>query len=500
MIRKLFEALTPALLIVGFISFGDVQAAEQFPYQAVVVGDKVDVRCGPGGNFYVTGIAKANEQVTVHRHDHGGWYMISPPSGSFSLIDAALITRDAGNRGQVTLNPGSSETSRAIVRIGSQVSNENTFYGRELSHGEIVTILGETTIAGPNGPRSMLKIAPPAQEFRWVKGEYLVPMSKQIQQQLAVDPYQIPVQHRQRYVLSTPTEKLEGIEQVSYAQAETPKRTAGLMAPSTEPVTVNTVSTIETSRMPAPDQVVQSAPAISSAENDRKKQDFARLDQLDKSFHAMLAQDPANWDFAEIARGYEELKRVANSHVSYMANERLESVNKRQEVAQRYKRFVQISVETSQRDAQLLSQRPGAQSAQTLEAPVVYQGEGEAYPTMVANSDPGMNLGMTTEGSIPAPTLTVPVEQSSTPLPSGVTPELNGAGILHHVQAPPGFPKYVLVSPDGRMLAYVEPGTGVNLEAWVGKPAGLIGARNREENYGADLIRVNKVVPVKLSK
>ena len=83
-------------------------------------------------------------------------------------------------------------------------------------------------------------------------------------------------------------------------------------------------------------------------------------------------------------------------------------------------------------------------------------------------------------------------------LNSAVSPRLNGAGVIQPLQSYPGAPQFALVAPDGRMLAYLETAEGINIREWIGKPSGIIGNRQFNPQLGADVIRVQRVVPVKL--
>lgn len=439
------------LLVLG-LTCSLSQAADsrqQFPYQAVVVADEAEVRCGPGGQFYVTSQAPKNTQVTVHRHDHGGWYMIAPPPGSFSWIEAELVQRAGNDRGVVQLGQEEGQPLRALVRIGSQLGDEHSYYGRELRHGDEVHILGEKTLSTAQGNRRMLKITPPPQEFRWIKGELLVPLSAQIQQQIASDPYQVPARHRERLAAIRETTPAERQEPASRSR---PKPL--LAAPEGEAT-------------PAAD------PQFAA--------DFSRLDSVDQRYAEMMQREPAAWDLEQITRDYQELSRSSSERIAALAEQRLGIVASRQEISDHYRRFIQIAGEAATRDAQILAHRTQLEDGS------------EAPPWPV--SSPAV------PGEMPAPQ----VAAQPVPLPAGPTtseessqPKLNGAGILHPTNAPPGVPNFILVSPDGRLLAYVDAAPEVQLQEWSGKPAGLIGERSHDADLQADRIVVRQVVPVQL--
>lgn len=480
MIRRLTLAMLMACPLFALLPDRNLAAAEQFPYQAVVVAEQTEVRCGPGMKFYPTSLAKKNDQVTVHRHDHGGWYMISPPAGSFSWIDASLVNSIGGNRGIVTITPGSGAGSRAVVRIGSTLSDDHSFFGRELSNGDEVVILGEKILAGPAGGKRMLKIAPPAQEFRWVKGEFLVPMSRQIQQQLAQDPYQVPAEFRQRMAAVLPLEAPSPEDDSDAPMLAKSEKSNSESAPEMKSARLSTSDEQFAAPIPGKGSETNVSASVTTS---RQQQELIRLDEIDTKYHQTIAKDPSEWDLDQVCQSYEALKRSAGPYVSKLASERLEQASRRREIAQHYRNFIQISEETSQRDAQLLAQKPDVIMGR-LEAP-------PEFHSVMESASPEMNAAV--EPVIQQMSGVMP------PAPEGVAPQLNGAGILQKMQAPPGFPGYILIAPNGRMLAYVDPAPGVSMDEWVGKPAGIIGRRSRDDGYNMDVIRAQRVVPVKLS-
>ncbi len=77
---------------------------------------------------------------------------------------------------------------------------------------------------------------------------------------------------------------------------------------------------------------------------------------------------------------------------------------------------------------------------------------------------------------------------------------LDGAGIVQRAVTPvPGGPQHVLLAPNGRILAYLYPDRGVNLDAYVGRPMGIVGPRAYRPELQADLIVVRGMVPVRLA-
>ncbi|MBT5018079.1 SH3 domain-containing protein [bacterium] len=408
--------------LVMSVCFGSFRAAEaleqKFPYRAAVISDKIEVRCGPGSQFYVTSQVNKSDVVTVQRHDHGGWFMIAPPKGSISWIDASLVKKTGGDRGVVQVAPQDGRPARAIVRIGSTVSKEHSYYGRELSNGDEVTIVGEETLNTARGAVRMLKIVPPAQEFRWMKGEFLVPQDEAIREQIAHDPYQVPAEHRPAFV----NKKQEKAKVVEKAQQQ---------------------------------------------EITRRQMLYDELDRIDRLYATMMQKEPADWDLAAIEKQYKTLSTGADSTIATLIQKRLDVLKRRNEILSHYQEFVQVSAESAQRDQELVAMQLGYQSQPNITPP----------GTMSTTQQP---------------------TQPGEALNSAVSPRLNGAGVIQPLQSYPGAPQFALVAPDGRMLAYLETAEGINIREWIGKPSGIIGNRQFNPQLGADVIRVQRVVPVKL--
>src|SRR5690349_18957580 len=124
------------LILLWLAAVSAPAADHKFPYEATIDVAEEYVRSGPGQKFYPTSKLRRGERVTVHRHDPGGWFMISPPEGSFSWIQADHVRHKHEGAGVLTQN-------NVIVRVGSQYNDERDWYQRELNKGDEVEILGE---------------------------------------------------------------------------------------------------------------------------------------------------------------------------------------------------------------------------------------------------------------------------------------------------------------------------------------------------------------------
>src|SRR6478672_10730963 len=80
--RSTYILLTMGIVILA----AHLRAADERPYEAVVLEQGAEVRAGPGRRFYVTQQLEPGTQVEVYRRDVGDWLAIRPPEGSFSWI------------------------------------------------------------------------------------------------------------------------------------------------------------------------------------------------------------------------------------------------------------------------------------------------------------------------------------------------------------------------------------------------------------------------------
>ncbi|QDU38825.1 Bacterial SH3 domain protein [Maioricimonas rarisocia] len=464
-------------------------AIQSFPYQAECRADDIVVRSGPGQRYYATGKLERGTQVQVHRHDPGGWFMIAPPPGSFSWIDASLVKVTNQGEGVVDVPPlEDGRVPRAIVRIGSQLSDDHAYYGRELGSGDKVTILGEKTLQTDRGPVKMLKIEPPAREYRWIKGDFVVPVDPELRDELVSDPFAIP-----------PHSKLaEPESDDSPAEMPIADGATGSDKPASKPVSVS--NEVETSlereliRSQQAGVVRQSGPTASELRDIRDQ-----LSDLDRRYSDMMALDPGHWDLDGLAREYTELQAVATPAMANQIDLRLAAIDARRSILAEYEDFVRLTTETSKRDAQLLSMQNATGVPVPSGSPAPYgppaPPTGDIPPIMIPTppSAPVEAAPQTPAPASPQPSADQPETGTS------VAPQLNGAGIIQRANRPlPGRPRYVLIAPDGRLLAWLEAEEGIDLESYVGRAMGLIGQRGFDRRLGADLLVVRRLVPVRL--
>ncbi len=522
------------LLLVGtFSQIALAQVGRFSPYTAIVDSDMVEVRSGPGQKYYATSELSRGERVIIHRHDPGGWYMIKPPAGSFSWIRADAIKRLSSDRGVLSDN-------NVIVRVGSTLSEIRDVFQKDLSTGAAIEILGEKTFRTEQGPVRMYKITSPQGEWRWLPGRVVTPIDRVVRKQLDHSPSSVLAQSH------PPVEKdLIGATRGRQSKAtgltskqRTPKGPRLLKRPLIQ--TVN-------------DGVVRrSGPTADELRKDRH-----RLNQLDVQFSAILDKDTVEWNFAALKEGYLKLQQsVSHSAFASQVDLRLAAVERYETTKSEYDDFIKLTSETRRRDVQLLTlqqtqlksanqspaTRPANDSPAAIPMPVSPSGSAPAatdepvqrrptgptftmpeirLPTPPASqSPPSTSISPRPAPSVPQPSLaqtaptiprsriplrrTAPAVPGTVPRPGNQQPAAQpmiAAGIIQRTAAPQsGTPGYVLLAPNGRILAYLTADAGVNLDRYLGQEMGVFGRRTQRGNLQLNVILVRGLTPVRLQR
>ncbi|HUG91009.1 MAG TPA: hypothetical protein VML55_09260 [Planctomycetaceae bacterium] len=480
-------------------------AAQTFPYEAVVTSEAA-VYSGPGqsGKFYETSRLERGASVVVHRHDLGGWHMIAPPPGSFSWIRAEHVKRIDANRGEVT------ERLPIVVRVGSSLDDSNHIEQVRLSQGDAVEILGEATLntnTAP-GPVRMYKIKPPRGEFRWIQGRHLAPADPALRQQHDRNPFIVPSNARSDFAGAGPGRQKTGIN-----SGATP-------APAPAP---------DDAGLPGFDRVIarESGAAVrrSGPGSDELAADRQRLQQLDDQFRQIIQRNVEAWDFSSLERDYRRLQAEASlPALASQVELRLQAIERYRLRKQQHQDVARVMSETSRRDAELLAiqtrQRTGAHagpasstspSAASGRVPVhgdVWKPTArmEGRPTILPAQPPQPTYplpGSYSTGIVPGGSLAPRPPAMNAPINARGTlagaPRLDGAGIVQRAATTyPGAPRHVLLAPNGRVLSYLEAAPGLNLDAHVGQPMGVVGSRHNRPDLQSDLIIVHGLMPVRL--
>jgi SH3-like domain-containing protein len=148
-----------------------------FPYIAEITEDNVNIRSGPGTNYYHCGKLNTGDKVKVVASKYS-WSHIVPPEGSFSWVSKQYISADPNNPriGVVTGNA-------VHVYAGSDLLKpmHSTTVQLELNSGDKVELMGEEM-------DDYYKIAPPTGAYLWVLTQYTKPLGAVGKVEVAITP------------------------------------------------------------------------------------------------------------------------------------------------------------------------------------------------------------------------------------------------------------------------------------------------------------------------
>lgn len=469
------------LMVVGSAVIPVAQAAPIQPFDAVVqspAGEEVLVRSGPGVEKHYPTLKLSNgDKVHVLRKDPGGWFMIDPPPGSYSWILARYVQRNGGPQGTVTENG-------VVVRVGAWNSTQRDVEQIRLNKGDTVEILGEQILDSDKGKDQWLKIKPPRNERRWIKGSYLVelnpdgtpkvlPKGADPRSPGAVDAAAAP--SPKAPVVAGPT-KPRGA-------AKSPAIATDLPADGGEaPLYGHPPGRKPETTDPFADLTENSAVAPSLGSQTEEQAIREDLKLLDIELQRILQKPAVEWELGVQREDLESLKQLAGS------SPLVTQIDERLKRLEGYERIHEDALVQQQRT------RPGRpQGTQILNS---QQPTGNLAPQVTQETQrfpPGPIA--------PNPVAPAPTEGSASLSRSPAGNRFVGAGIVHRLPNPqPGMPAYVIAAPDRRILCYLDPAPGINLQQYVGQSMGLMGQRGYDPRLRADRMRVESLTPVRLAR
>lgn len=510
---------------------------QKFPYEAVVRQDDVSVRSGPGRAFYPTSKLKVGDKVTVVRHNHGGWYMIQPPGGSFSWIPARTVERGEGSRGTVTVN-------NTPARVGSEESDLRDVVQRNLSKGESVEIVGEKVLTNPDGRKELwLRIAPPKYEWRYVLGQFVTTDVESVTGGGEL------VMQDVKPAITPPVPK----PTVATNDLEGPRLGVPSLDEARRVLDELTVGDVELAKGPEVEAENESSPrtiprAGSNPVSEGKlTPEVARAEarRLDARLQGILELPPEEWSFDDLRREYDKLlSEATDGDVDALIQQRLQLISRHEATGQKAARIAVIRRETERRDRELadklkaIGTKPDRSEKSVGAATGDATSDREVRPAGFNSSTTGPKRDETPPRRLPVPSLDldmevaaalppIPSEEGGGPTaqspstetqpptqagsPSGspqagglapVAPKFVGAGLVQRApqKRHPFAPPYQLVAPNGRHLAWLIADQGVDLAPWVGKAVGLSGERSKFPQLQSDIIRVTGAAPVRLAQ
>ena len=480
------------LLVASVCGLSDVaaQGAEP-PFNAVVIAESAFVRSGPDEiEFYPTTKLNRGDSVKVVREDSGGWYLIEPPTGSHSWVLAELVERRAGGKGIVLKD--------TFDRIGSDLPQDQLFVRHKLQRNETVEIIGEAEITVERGPAKMLKIKPPRAEFRYINKRDVepaqgserksgAPLAKSPSSKTATKPAAAtlpPKSDNEDFNLAS-----KGSALPSSADDGVPTPVVEQQTPAAEqPTSAAALTAIASSEPQEPQEL---PPGTIDAN--------VRLEQIDAEFKEMAEKTAAEWNLPAVREQYLALKEaITDAEFRSKVDRRLAAVGRYQTKYNDFLTVQQIMRETETRDEQLRQQYSGTRQSVSIPQPVMTRISRDPFESQSVPTPP--QSGWKSTAPAPQPGFGQPTNPGSQ---AQLSPQrgrkFDGAGIIQRsALSRPGLPQHVLVAPNGRVLSYLQPGPGMDLDRHIGQTLGLQGERAFNAGLNADLMTVRSLTPVQL--
>jgi len=173
------------LMMIFLISLVSIASAQQtagsaeavaeqtlsFPYIAQIIGDNINLRSGPGTNYYLCGKLNKADVVKVVQQKYG-WSCVVPPEGTFSWISKQYIEVDP-------TNPSVGIVSGDNVRVRAGSADNNPLHSDQvqgmLDKGDRVRLMGEEQ-------SDYYKIYPPSFAYLWVSTQYTKPLGSAVEE------------------------------------------------------------------------------------------------------------------------------------------------------------------------------------------------------------------------------------------------------------------------------------------------------------------------------
>ncbi|HEY5313613.1 MAG TPA: SH3 domain-containing protein [Pirellulales bacterium] len=346
-------AFVGALLIAGV-----ARAADEFPYAAYVNADEVNVRSGPGDNYYPVMKLNRGDRVEVFRHDPGGWYAVRPPEGAYSWVLAEFIKPGENNLGVVS-------GERVVARVGSSFSDVRDVIQVRLDRGETVEILEAKRFNTGPGAQTWYKIAPPAGEFRWISGKF-------VEQRLSVAPRREP-SARNNLLLAGLSREDRAIRAEEAAENEEALDTAWRSERRRERV----ASRERLEPLPPVDEDDESTLPAERVRRRRPVGLDQELEELDLELSAMVSQETAQWDFNQLhARAERAVSRAETAVQRGRARLLLAKVDRFDDIRRRYLATLDVRTQTQWRNQELAS-RSAAAGRRPYSGDARYDGTGK---------------------------------------------------------------------------------------------------------------------------
>jgi hypothetical protein len=334
----------------------------------------------------------------------------------------------------------------------------------------------QKTLNTDRGALRVYMIAPPSLEYRWVKGDFIVPVGEELRASSPTDPF-----------LRPDAGPAAAIAPDSFAQPGDKDPFAVPFRPGAAPA-AGSASAATSTRT-----VVATAPAGAKE----------ALAQLDLRYLELLQQSPEHWDLDTLVSDYQALRVHADADLTELIDDRLGALESRRQVWNDYREFVQLTTETSARDAELAAMQAGGVVPAAFD-PAAAGSIGVTPIPTTESSATGPTWwtprAVTAAGATSSqPVVTAPVSNAAAPGSASPLPQFDGAGIVQRMPNRRGQLLHVLADPRGRVLAVLQAPPTFNLDGYVGRSLGVIGHRFHDPRLRTDVIHVQQILPVQLA-
>ncbi len=464
--------------VVGALLMAEARLLAQ-PSVMWTASEATRVMSGPADSYYPVLKLPRGTQLEVYQRLDSGWLAVRPPEGSYSLVSATAIE-------SVDYRTARIKREGAASRIGSALVDDTSAVHVRLQLGELVEVLDPTADPATH----LVRIAPPAGEFRWVRAEDVSerPVAASVPATESSVALSAATEMSPRATTSPPAEMQpvtearpigsvsgaspnnqpngEWRERTGEPAAETPENAAGSieivrfdasnaavapttpsdMAANVQPPADAGQSTLKTTNQGADAVPVQAPPAEGATLSSPAGGSFAaQLDMLEIQLSRRIV-GPANlWVFDDLQAEAARLAGQANQP-EQMAHLR--------ELSSRMARFAEIA------------SRHRAAAASQLAGPAT------PNPTGLAVAPASPADAATAQG-------------------------YDAVGILRPVVSRrAGAPPYALVDDKGEVITFVTPGPSVNLQAYLGQRVAVNGTRAYLPTYRRRNIQTARVQPL----
>jgi uncharacterized protein YgiM (DUF1202 family) len=439
------------IALVWLLAAPGAAAEQEFPYHAYVARDDCAIRSGPGRNYYATELLPLGETVEVYRHEDG-WCAVRPKSASFSWVraDDLRIGRDGIG---IVLTEG------AASRVGTNESELRDVIQVRLERGEEVEVLDAVQVSNDNGVEFYCKIAPPSGEFRWIHKDDISrekPTAESVRRRAAGD------------------DEVQSVDDEHEARADHwgswvksrrmgAHHAGGASAGESNPLRSDAQSSRSIALAAAADEDAGQSRITRERRPASRRGEGALASELraiDRELSRIIVDEPGQWDFTSLRQRVKEAVAEAGNE------EMRENVRDLQERIERFEDIRQRSL-TLAGSASLSQQATG--STRVSESLSAGEPLRESQPRHVDESlrENPRHVVEALRDSNPRLGETRPRER-----------DYDGVGKLTRVVSQrPGAPRYALVNSANEVVAFVSPGSGVNLQPFEGQHVGISGQR-----------------------